>query len=250
MPRPSCIAGMRWSFDVQECPILIAHALGGIDGVTYSNTKEAFRHNLAQGKTVFEGDVSITTDGVLVMFHDGSGRDLHTGEAKEQSSEQFLSKRIKGGLAPITLDQFLSELLLHSRAYFVTDVKLREHELFSGIQQAAQSMDAQLMRRIIPQAYNEKDIRVLEDLGFSRIILTLYKRNLPDAELLALVREYPSLVAITMPTDRFSPDVGDVLRKEGVQTFVHTVNDPEKISQLVNDGVTGVYTDFYVPAPR
>lgn len=250
MPRPSCIAGMRWSFDVQECPILIAHALGGIDGVTYSNTKEAFRHNLAQGKTVFEGDVSITTDGVLVMFHDGSGRSLHTGEAKEQSSEQFLSKRINGGLTPITVDEFLTELLLHPRAYFVTDMKSRERESFEGISRAADSMNGALKARIVPQAYSEKDIRVLEDLGFPRIILTLYKRNLPDAELLALVREYPSLVAITMPTDRFSPDVGDALRKEGVQTFVHTVNDPEKISQLVNDGVTGVYTDFYVPAPR
>ena len=51
-------------------PPLIAHAGGGIAGVTYSNSREALDHSYGKGLRLFEIDLNWTTDGHLVLVHD------------------------------------------------------------------------------------------------------------------------------------------------------------------------------------
>ena len=49
---------------------LIYHAGGGIDGLTYSNSREALEHTLNQGNRFVEVDFLFTSDGQLVCAHD------------------------------------------------------------------------------------------------------------------------------------------------------------------------------------
>ena len=48
----------------------VAHAMGGIDGRLYTNTREAFLQNYSRGFRVFELDLAMTTDSALVLAHD------------------------------------------------------------------------------------------------------------------------------------------------------------------------------------
>lgn len=66
-------------------PILIAHALGGVDSNTYTNSLEAFQQSYKNGFRVFETDVMEAGDGSLVLFH----------TLGSMTSEFVLSKRIR-----------------------------------------------------------------------------------------------------------------------------------------------------------
>ncbi|OKP81736.1 hypothetical protein A3844_25475 [Paenibacillus helianthi] len=49
---------------------IVAHAMGGINGHTYTNTLEAFAANYEQGSRIFEADLLLTTDEQLVARHE------------------------------------------------------------------------------------------------------------------------------------------------------------------------------------
>lgn len=53
----------------------IAHALGGIDGQTYTNSKEAIENSYNKGVRLFEVDVKLTSDNKLVCVHGWSKKD-------------------------------------------------------------------------------------------------------------------------------------------------------------------------------
>ena len=49
---------------------IIVHALGEIDGVTYSNSKEAMENSYYNGKKLLECDLLMTSDNQVVACHD------------------------------------------------------------------------------------------------------------------------------------------------------------------------------------
>ena len=51
----------------------VAHAGGGINGKTYTNSYEALNLNIKNGFTYFEIDFSFTRDNRLVCLHDWKG---------------------------------------------------------------------------------------------------------------------------------------------------------------------------------
>lgn len=56
-----------------EAHKIVAHAMGGINGHTYTNAWEAFVANYAQGTRVFEVDLLLSADDQLVGRHEWSG---------------------------------------------------------------------------------------------------------------------------------------------------------------------------------
>lgn len=56
---------------ILEDNVLISHAMGEIDGYYYTNSLEAFENSYYnRGSRVFEVDLSLTKEGVLVARHD------------------------------------------------------------------------------------------------------------------------------------------------------------------------------------
>ena len=49
--------------------VMIAHALGAVDGVTYTNSEAAFRASMESGFRVLEADLSVCADGKIVLYH-------------------------------------------------------------------------------------------------------------------------------------------------------------------------------------
>jgi glycerophosphoryl diester phosphodiesterase len=50
-------------------PIYIAHALGEINHLTYTNSKAAFKNNVSPGFSYFEADINLTKDNNTVLYH-------------------------------------------------------------------------------------------------------------------------------------------------------------------------------------
>lgn len=61
-------------------PVLNAHALGGLHGRTFVNTKEAFEASYRSGIRNFEVDIACTSDGYFVAKHGGASREGYSKE--------------------------------------------------------------------------------------------------------------------------------------------------------------------------
>jgi glycerophosphoryl diester phosphodiesterase len=226
------------------CHTRIAHALGAIGGVPYTNSVEAFAASYAKGFRVFEVDLARTRDGPIVAMHDWRP----TWPAVPRLAD-FKAHRIDGRFTPATLGDVLGMLRAHPDAYLVLDFKGEVSELLPTIVAEAVAMDSSLPARLIPQVSNLEEVKIaVQAYHFPSEILTLYRSDASDAQVVALV-VHTGIRVVTMSTRRFTPRLVAQLDSLGAKVYVHTVNDPDSAADLRAKGVWGIYTDSLAPSP-
>lgn len=236
------------SADNDEPPRLIAHAGGIGEQRTDTNSLEALDASVARGHTVIEVDLSWTTDGHLVLLHDWD--DTLTGlfdrEPGSMTEAGFLSLTSPHGLTHLSLDDLVEWLERHPGVLVVTDLKARN---LDGLRMIAESYPA-VRYRFVPQIFFPESLVEVRQLGFERVIFSLYRSQLSDRDIVEFVigkRPW----AVTMParwTVRRSL-LAD-LAESGVPIFAHTINDYTMVDRLHDAGLYGVYTDWLSPADR
>lgn len=236
---------------------IIAHAMGGINGNTYSNAYEAFVANYEQGTRMFETDLLLTEDHKLVARHEWtaymSGL-LGQSEVLPASKQgtvlnynEFMDSPILGIYSPLDWDRILDLMEYYTDAYIVTDTKEFDSGLimqqFEMLTEAARRRDPALLDRIIPQIYSRPMLEELQQIHpFPHIIYTLYQSQDNDQQVIDFAKEHK--VDITMPESRTSSKFIKALKRTGARVYVHTLNDKQQIKKLYRMGVDGFYTDF------
>jgi glycerophosphoryl diester phosphodiesterase len=227
-------------------PRYVAHAMGAIDGRTYTNSLEAWRMNYAKGCRLFETDLWITGDGKLVAFH-GAPLEAEMDLSPGFRYDEFMRKRIYGAYSPLDADRIARLLQEKSDWKVVTDTKSdlrRSLEMLCG---SLRNSKVDCTDRVIPQIYDPAtDLSVVKKLGFREVIFTIYLSRIDDEEIVRVARENPLIVAVTMPPARATLEMIRWLEKAGVRSYVHTVNG-KAIPAQFDRGVWGVYTDFGCP---
>jgi glycerophosphoryl diester phosphodiesterase len=249
-------AGVMLLFLVETCPageqefkaLRIAHAGGGILGKTYTNSYNALDWNIKKGFLYFEIDFSFTKDNQLVCIHDWEQSfkrsfgfntkekpDLETFEFLARNASRF-NKCTLGGLAV-----WMSN---NPSATLITDVKENNIEALKVIIETMP--DART--RVIPQIYLPMNFSIVKQMGFESIIWTLYKYRGTKFQVINWADRFTGPFAITMPTDRATTDLPARLKEKHIPTYVHTINDREKLDMFINEyGLTEIYTDTLQP---
>ena len=222
----------------------VAHAGGAVRGLDYTNSREALDANYDAGFRVFEIDLSWTTDGELVLAHDWDTKwkSLFNGEGVPSRSE-FVSARMKAGLTQLGIHGLFRWMEEHPDALVVTDAKANNLDVLKLIAQA----DLPIRSRIVPQVYDFGEYAVARGMGFSRVVLSVYRMS-EDGETISrfVLRERPW--ALTAPLWRIMRgDFDELLQRSGTFIYAHTVNDASQWVALSEKGVDGIYTDSLVP---
>ena len=236
----------------------IAHCLGTVDGQIYTNSKEAFEQSYEAGFRVFEADLAIAADGVLVVRHDfdaNSASNLgQPGLVGEVTSEQHLSTPILEEYTALDAVGLLELLAEHPDAWLVTDTKQTDpdtvRQIFAKLVAAArQAGGVELLDRVIVQIYNTELKDVVEECWpFDHWILTTY--------LLPADSDYGGLAGwctengvpvLAMPAERVTAERVAAVMDQGVRVYVHTLNDPQAVSDCLALEVDGVYSDLLTP---
>jgi len=229
---------------------LIAHALGHIEGHTYTNSVEALERSLARGARIFEVDLSFTADGDLVCFHTEMENRLDLEIAiTDVTTADFLSRRFDGLFTVMTLESLIRRLQVHPDVLLITDCKQDFIPCMNEIVEVAKSIDPRFLGRIIPQFYAADqwlDVALMEaEHGpFATVIFTLYRSELDDGGVVEVASQR-SFPVITMSEKRFKPEMLERLADEGVDVLTHTINKPAEIVDFINQGVRGVYSDRF-----
>ena len=237
---------------------IIAHALGAIDGVAYTNSKEALENSYQNGVRYLECDFSITADHQLVACHDWDfwyswEHDTeNTDEKYVPDFEEFMTTKVRTRFTALSGEELMLFMKQHPDIYIITDTKDSSPatlgESFKALVELSQKNECEdVLDRFIIQIYNLDMYEIVQEIyPFPNYILTLYQLGFNGEENrmegFAKFCMLHDIDVITMGGYLYSDKLLEIADRYGLQIFVHTINDEDEIKAFIDKGV-GVYTD-------
>lgn len=240
---------------------LIAHAMGAIDDLRTPNCLEGFLAQYEAGVRVFEADLRLTRDVKNVLHHDWWYPDWQKGISYTNipTREKFVSEKILGQYTPLSFLDLLLLMEQYPDICIVTDTKFTESDIFfiqfdSLLADAHELGLTYLFDRIFVQVYNKEMYVGLENIyPFPHYIYTLYQDKTFDGtadsfrEKVAYCAEH-DIEGITIPDYWWRPSLAKIAEEYGIKVYVHTINDADKAKELLDGGVSALYSDSLTPA--
>lgn len=219
----------------------IAHAGGGYDAHTYTDSLQALDAN-RDHFDLFEIDFNTTLDDRIVCIHDweeSAMRSFGRQLSPPPSLAAFNRLNLENAkYTHCTLETLMAWLKQNPRKRVVTDAKDRNLFVLSEIAR----LYPEQRNRFIPQIYDPSEREPVRALGFDDVIFTTYRYEKGNSDILrhALdMRPY----ALTMPADK-ARKLAPRAQCLGIPTYAHTVNDPDDLRKLNRQGVDEIYTDW------
>lgn len=233
----------------------IAHALGGIDGIDYTNSKEALEYNYKKGKRVFEADLVLTSDNKIVLLHawsEGTLKkfDLPLDWAKNLPTEkEFKSKLLLGKYHTMSFEDLVKFMDEHEDVSIVIDLKggslKSAKEVYPLIVETAVKINASTLNRMIPQIYNMEMLKVIMDEHqFKSMIFSLYKLEHFYADRVVEFAYEHGIKVVATDASRYTLEFLENLNDKGIKMYMFTYNNPDFVKKMKARNVSGFYTDF------
>lgn len=234
-------------------PVILAHCgFSGGDGHHLENSARAFANAAALGCTWVETDVHVTSDGVVVAFHDDvldRVTDQH-GRVAELTWQQVSAARI-GGVEPVPsmralferfpqlcfnidvkaadavlpLAELINELAVHDRVRVASFSDRRRRVTLRALTHAVRSSPGQTVMAFL---------WLLSRLGARAA--WLFARVGADIDALQVPEQFGRVRVV-------DHRLITTAHAAGKQVHVWTVNDPDDMRRLLDLGVDGLITD-------
>ena len=234
----------------------IAHALGGLDGKEYLNSRESFLSMYNQGVRLFELDLSRTSDGVWVCRHnwnESMGQWEGTGK-KVLTERAFTSNKIYGKYTPMTLEDFFLLLkdypdafvMIESKQYSVRNYQMTLEDYCEYVEIAQAAGAGEVLNQIIPEIYNKAMFPGTAMIySFPSYIYSLWQEySTEDLEGIASFCREKKIPAATIYWKYWSYEAEEIFEKQGIHLYVYTVNDRNQARKYIAAGAEGICTDF------
>jgi glycerophosphoryl diester phosphodiesterase len=224
-------------------PTEIAHAGGGIAGLSYTNSLNALNHSYDLGFRYFEVDLNTTTDDQIVILHDW-GPTVHYlfGVAPGQRSYyDFMHLTMRGGLRQLNLAGLYTWTMSHPDSYVVLHIKTNVPELLVRVAVAY----PRARRHWLPYVYAQQ-FQEAKDLGFTEPFLYVDAHLPSDDAVLSIARDNHPF-AVAMPAGRATGELPRRLKAENVATYAWTVDSADLRGRLIRNDVAGILTNFLPP---
>ncbi|HVF05781.1 MAG TPA: FG-GAP-like repeat-containing protein [Frankiaceae bacterium] len=239
----------------------VAHAMGGIEGVPYTNSLEAFRRSYELGFRVFEVDFITLGDGSIWALHNNLehrlGLDKHFREA---TSDDVRGLKFDGKYTILSAGDVLSLMRAHRDIHVVVDTKWDHVDIVARLLRTAR--DPQVARRLIPHIAGQQDLDAIRtSYPLQHYVVALYRTQwngkFDDDEVVEFVRRNgapavmmwirrrssaKSLADNNEEGRRYDPRFVARLRDAGAVTYVHSTGDGEAMRPFAEEKI-GVYSD-------
>lgn len=244
-------------------PVMIAHALGPVDRIVYTNSREAFADSLRRGFRWFEIDLVETADGQLVACHTLGSLQRELGSSTrigEMTHRQYLGARLYRRYTPLDFPAVLDIVERHPEIRLILDVKNSANrtqgedlthapEAFQRIHRKVWTLlkdrPSQVIAQFYPQIYAPADAAMLRrETGYAQWVFTTYRFGGSDRDIMAAVADDPKIVAVAFERKRFRRTLTQWLRAQSRGAWVFVVNGAEAAEAFASLGANGFYTDF------
>ena len=237
---------------------IITHALGGLDGYTYLNSRESFINHYDKGCRFFEVDLSQTSDGVWVCRHNWKEPmgQWEGDKKKVLSAEEFLNTPIYGKYTPMSFEVLLKLLDEYPDAFVTIDSKqysVRNYQrtLEDYAQYREIAINAGLehtLGQIIPELYNSAMYSGTTLVyKFPAYLYSLWQEySIEELNDIADFCQANQIQAVSLYCEYWSEDVQKIFDERDILVYIYTINDEEKAREYVKAGAKGVCTDTLI----
>ena len=233
---------MQNAMGEKDVSLMVAHAGGAIHGFKYTNSLQALENSYKNGFRYMEMDFNWTSDGVPVAIHDWDAmvRRLYGVEPKVMSHSEFKGTKTFQNLTMMDIGDVANWLAHKPDPFIITDIKDDNIGILKYISENYPAVKP----RFIPQIYSLDEYEAVKALGYDKIILTLYKSVHTEEEIVQFATTH-KLYGVTMHHENAYSDLPKRLKELGLRVYIHTVNDLHIYETLYNNGVRGIYTDYF-----
>ena len=237
---------------------IITHALVGLDGYTYLNSRESFINHYDKGCRFFEVDLSQTSDGVWVCRHNWKEPmgQWEGDKKKVLSAEEFLNTPIYGKYTPMSFEDLLKLLDEYPDAFVTIDSKqysVRNYQrtLEDYAQYREIAINAGLehtLGQIIPELYNSAMYSgTMLVYKFPAYLYSLWQEySIEELNDIADFCQANQIQAVSLYCEYWSEDVQKIFDERDILVYIYTINDEEKAREYVKAGAKGVCTDTLI----
>ncbi|MDQ0878680.1 glycerophosphoryl diester phosphodiesterase [Paenibacillus sp. V4I3] len=227
--------------------LVIAHR--GARGEAPENTLAAFRLGLEQGCDAIELDIHLSKDGEIVVIHDdtlnrttdinGRVNELTLTELKQADAGRWFHEKYACERVPL-----LEEVFDLVPANVIINVEIK-HSYGRKIEPALVELMKRKnrMQNVIVSSFDHKCLLFLKLLEPEIKIGLLYDINPGRHIALATGLGFPVYSLHPKHTRIVGEDVRDAIA-QGLRVFPYTINDEERMAELIDYGVSGIITDY------
>ena len=233
---------------------VITHALGGIDGKSYTNSLDALDVNYRKGKRLFEVDFNYTSDGQIILTHDFQETENNLVDYPDgyvPTYEEFMNNRIYYKYHPTSALQLLQYMSEHEQMYLVSDIKYENPETITAIlndivQLAKDNGITEVLDRFIIQFYFEQNYYDIQAIHpFKNYIYSLYAEKNKDFESAKNFCIQNDIAAVLMRSSWVKDETTlQVFNENGIKVYVYTLNNLTNIYERMTQGVYGFVSDY------
>lgn len=220
----------------------IAHGLGGIDGIMYTNSREAMNLSIEKGYKFLEVDIDSTSDGILIASHDWESFNLGTNhsECKDTmfSYEVFKSRKIAGYLTPITIEEVVDTMKNHPDISLVTD-KISDPAII-------EKYFSEIKDRVYVESFSINDYKTLKELGYHAMYSSYGADNLFCDIIANLLAGECRIDFVTLRTEQNFKEIQKLRCAIPLKIAMYSINS-EEFLQEHGDDIDYFYTDFFYP---
>ena len=205
------------------------------------NTLDAFQHAVDLGYTFLETDVHLTSDGVLVAFHDA---DLERtcgikGKINDLSWDAVSEAKVDG-THPIPQFTDLLDAFPHARI----NVDCKSDEALQPLITLLSERDC--LDRICVGSFSDRRLRAVRKAFGKRVCTSLgpvettrLTAGAPIPKGVYAAQVPPTAGKLPLVTERFVSRT----HRRGLQVHVWTIDDADEMNRLLDLGVDGIMTD-------
>jgi glycerophosphoryl diester phosphodiesterase len=231
---------------------VVAHGGGGIDGRIYTNSKEAYELSYQRGLRVFDADLSLTSDSLIVCRHEWyDDLDQPNIDLKHiPSYEEFMTTKICSKYTPLDLVDLISFLEKHDDVYVSFDFKDNQTYIVAKLIEEINKRDtflaqALLQRIVVTFFYKKEYYSIKEIYPFNHWVLKQYGRpHWKYEEIAEFCLENRINVCNVLPQYLDEGDNLQLLLDKGIKIYVAHINKIVDAQKYMDMGVGGFISDY------
>lgn len=231
----------------------IAHALGGIDGFKYTNSKEALEKSYNNGFRLFETDLKISSDGNLILVHGGWQKRMNFDDNAEMLDyNTFLNSKIYNKYTTMSFKDLVEFMKNHKDMYVMIDIGKKTDKgtlkFYKKIVKDAKK-DTSVLQRLIVGGHTTEMIENIKTV-YNFKLFNLYcpceekrEEGLKTTEKFIEYCKNNKIQSISMPVKDYNQEIVNLARKNNIIIYLFTINDKNEAEKYL-ENVDIIGTDF------
>lgn len=228
---------------------LIYHAGGGIEGLDYTNSKEALQNTLDEGHRIVEIDFLYTADQKLVCAH--FWKSLYEDGETIPTLKEFKEHKIFGKYSSMTAEELIAYMETYEDLYIIIDTKEENYGSVIADLVELSAFNTTITDRFVIQLYDENSkAEFLKLYPFKRenFLFTTYKYGTELTNRIMKICYEEDIAVIAITYGLWDQETIEKFREKGFIIYEYTVNRPNQANVSLEKGINSFYTDYLVEA--